>query len=58
MSKEFDPLEPDDIPVARLAGWRELACYEVAARLRKIRKPKSMSPGTYTHSLLVNSLTS
>ena len=46
MSKEFDPLEPGDIPVEKpRAGRRPLARYEVAARIKKMRKPKSMVPG-------------
>ena len=32
VSKEFDPLEPKEIPAKRPRGGRVLACYEVAAR--------------------------
>ena len=45
VSREFDPLEPSDIPVEKPLGGRVLACQEVSARLKKMRKPKSMVPG-------------
>ena len=45
VSREFDPLEPSDVPCPVPAGCKPLAHYQVAARLRKMRKPKSMVPG-------------
>ena len=45
VSKEFDPLEPADIPSKKPAGGAVLERFEVAARLKKMRKPKSMVPG-------------
>ena len=45
VSREFEPLEPGDILAERPEGGRILERYEVAARLKKMRKPKSMVPG-------------
>ena len=45
VSREFDPLQPADIPCGRPLGGRTLAKHEMAARLKKMRKPKSMVPG-------------
>ena len=45
VSREFEPLQPSDIPVGRPGGGRVLERHEVSARLKKMRKPKSMVPG-------------
>ena len=45
VSREFDPLEPADVPVTRESTLPSLQRFEVAARLRRFRKPKSMVPG-------------
>ena len=45
ISCEFDPLQPDQIPVMFKSGLPELQKFEVSTRLRKFRKPKSMVPG-------------
>ena len=46
VSREFDPLEPEQIPLTeRDCSLPELQNFEVAARIKKIRKPKSMVPG-------------
>ena len=45
VSREFDPLEPADIPCHKPTGGASLEKFEVAARLRKLRKPKSLVPG-------------
>ena len=45
VSREFDPIEPSDIPVEKPMGGSKLDIHVVAARLRKMRKPKSMVPG-------------
>ena len=45
LSREFDPLEPEQIPITNDSNLPELQTYEVAARIRKFRKPKSMVPG-------------
>ena len=45
VSREFDPLQPADIPCSKPLGGRTLAKHEVAARWKKMRKPKSMVPG-------------
>ena len=45
ISKEFDPLGPGDIPCTRDEELPVLHEYEVAARIRKFRKPKSTVPG-------------
>ena len=45
VSREFDPLEPEHPPITRDVGLPGLQNFEVAARIRKFRKPKSMVPG-------------
>ena len=45
VSREFSPLEPGDIPTGKPGGVALLSCHEVAARIRKMRKPNSMVPG-------------
>ena len=35
VSREFEPLEPADIPVEKPAGGKVLACHEVSTRLKK-----------------------
>ena len=50
VSMEFDPLLPSNIPCKKPMGDRTLACPEVAARLKKMRKPISMVPGDITLS--------
>ena len=46
ISSEFRPLNHEtDIPLAGSRPLPELQCHEVAARLRKMRKPKSMVRG-------------
>ena len=45
VSREFSPLEPGDIPDKRPDNGPRLERFEVAARFRKMRKPKSMIPG-------------
>ena len=45
VSREFDPLEPSDIPTTTTFELPFLACHEVSARLRKFRKPKSKVQG-------------
>ena len=42
ISSEFDGLDPDDIPVTYSSPLTPLTVDQVAARLRTIRKPKSM----------------
>ena len=45
VSREFDPLSPDQIPVTRPSNHPALCVHEVAKRIKKFRKPKSMVPG-------------
>ena len=45
VSREFEPLEPHDIPCSKPSGGATLERFEVAARLKKMRKLKSMVPG-------------
>ena len=45
ISDEFDPLGPGDIPCTREKELPELHEYEVAARIRRFKKPKSTVPG-------------
>ena len=45
ISHEFDPLTEGDTPVTFEAGLPTLRTHEVAARIRRFRKPKSMVPG-------------
>lgn len=44
VSRNFDPLKPGDIPAKKPDSGTKLEAYEVAARLKKLRKPKSMVP--------------
>ena len=52
VSREFDPLEPDQIPAAQERGLPVLQNFEVASRIRRFRKPKSMVPGDIFPSLV------
>ena len=52
VSLEFDPLSPDQIPATKESNLPGLALHEVAARIRKFRKPKSMVPGDIFPSLM------
>ena len=45
VSREFDPLEPSDIPFTKDSGLPTLREFEVAKRIKTFRKPKSMVPG-------------
>ena len=45
ISNEFEPLSQEDIPCTREKELPELHEYEVAARIRRFRKPKSTVPG-------------
>ena len=45
ISAEFDPLRKGNIPVARDRRIPPLTLHEVAARIKKFRKPKSMVVG-------------
>ena len=45
VSSEFDELGPGDIPCTRDKELPQLHEYEVASRIRRFRKPKSMVPG-------------
>ena len=45
VSREFNPLQPHEIPHGKSAGSKYLALYEIAARLKNKRKPKSMVLG-------------
>ena len=45
ISKEFDPLGPGDVPCTRDKEMPVLHEYEVAARIRKFKKPRSTVPG-------------
>ena len=45
VSNEFDPLGPGNIPCTRSKDLPVLHEYEVSARIRKFRKPKSTVPG-------------
>ena len=45
VSREFEPLEPSQIPTTKPSSLPELQLHEVASRLRRFRKPKSMVPG-------------
>ena len=54
VSREFSPLDPGDIPCPKPQGGTKLEKYEVAARLRKMRKPKSMVPGDIFPSLVTD----
>ena len=52
ISQEFSPLEPGDIPVTRDVPLPTLQTFEVAARIRKFRKPRSMVGGDIFPKLL------
>ena len=45
ISNEFHPLLPDQVPITRAKQLPVLEVHEVAIRLRKFRKPKSMVRG-------------
>ena len=45
ISLEFNPLQESDIPETFETGLPRLRTYEVASRIRRFRKPKSMVPG-------------
>ena len=45
ISCEFEPLSPEEIPATRYKELPELKEYQVSARIRKFRKPKSTVPG-------------
>ena len=45
ISDEFEPLSEGDVPLTREKEMPVLHEYEVAARIRKFRKPKSTVPG-------------
>ena len=45
ISKEFRPLEPSQIPSTFSSPLYHLAVHEVAARIKSIKKPKSMVKG-------------
>ena len=52
ISREFDPLEPEQIPIIKDCSLPPLQKFEVSARIRKFRKPKSLVPGDVFPSLL------
>ena len=52
VSLEFDALTPDQIPCTFPAGLPTLQKFEVAARVRKFKKPHSMVPGDIFPSLM------
>ena len=52
VSQEFEPLSPDEIPVAREKALPVLATHEVAARIKFFKKPKSMVRGDIFPSLM------
>ena len=55
ISSEFEGLRPGEVPEAE-GGWLPfLSIVEVAARLRKFRKPKSMVKGDIFPSLVIPS---
>ena len=54
ISREFDPLEPDQIPITADRNLPVLQNFEVAGRIRKFRKPKSMVPGDIFPSLMTD----
>ena len=45
ISAEFDPLLPEQIPLTKNRHIAPLAAHEVAARIKRFRKPKSMVKG-------------
>ena len=45
VSNEFEPLMPEEIPCTRQKEQPVLEEYEVAARIKKFREPKSTVPG-------------
>ena len=45
ISLEFNPLRAEDIPLTHSTGLPLLHKHEVAGRIRRFRKPKSMVPG-------------
>ena len=45
VSDEFEPLSPEEIPCTREKELPQLHEYEVAARVRKFKKPRSTVPG-------------
>ena len=45
ISHEFNPLRTDDVPETYQASLPVLDTFEVASRIRRFRKPKSMVPG-------------
>lgn len=52
VSQEFEPLSPDQIPCTKSRKPPKLELYEVAARIKKFRKPHSMVPGDVFPSLM------
>ena len=52
VSQEFDPLEPCQIPRTKSEALPILATWEVAIRIKKFRKPKSMVKGDVFPSLV------
>ena len=45
VSREFDPLEPSQVPITKDTALPTLQKFEVASRIKRFRKPKSMVPG-------------
>ena len=45
VSREFDPLSPDQIPLTKPGNIPRLKKFEVAKRIKLFRKPKSRVPG-------------
>ena len=58
VSKEFDPLEPSDIPAAKPASGRQLACLRWQPGYVRCESLNQWYLGTYTRSLLRSSQTS
>ena len=55
VSREFEPLQPGEIPAQMPThGCKLLENFEVAARLKKMRKPKSMVPGDIYPNLVTD----
>ena len=52
ISSEFSPLEPRDIPTTYPQTIKRFERHEVAGRLRRFRKPKSMVTGDLFPSLV------
>ena len=53
VSREFEALQPHEIPMTNGADLPKLEPFEVAARIKKFRKPKSMVPGDVFPSLVM-----